>query len=315
MPRRKTPPPTLAEAVNFPRDPVSGRLIDPSTGKFFRRTNAMMDEFRDIILDVIRAEPKLTLRRLHYALVSRGVQPNVLTSYQNLSAISVEMRRGGSIPRGTFVDNARETLYPNIWDSLAEAVASLIDHYRRSPWTNSEDRVLVMVEKDALRGVLWPTCSSLGVPLGIARGRASESFLEDMAEVINDEASEYAGNLHVGYLGDWDPTGWANPDDIEKRLRGFLDDESRMTFTRLGLNPAQITALGLPTSMVAKSSDPNYARWPGGTVAVEVDAVPVAELQRIVRDFIGTFITQAEYDAAEDAAAEDVEKLEAFAAT
>src|SRR6516225_9124064 len=81
----------------------------------------------------------------------------------------------------------------------------------------AERHVLVM---RALAGVIYPVTSMYDVPLMVARGYASLSFLYYAAEYINDlDVPAY-----IYHLGDFDPSGVNAGEKIEETLRELAPD-------------------------------------------------------------------------------------------
>ena len=103
-------------------------------------------------------------------------------------------------------------------------------------WADQDVHVEVWAEKDAIRGTVYPVTAEYDVPLMIARGYSSETFLWETAEDINDE-----GKPAVIYqLGDRDRDGVRAWEAIQKRLRAFVDDDIDLTFQRIAVTPEQI---------------------------------------------------------------------------
>jgi hypothetical protein len=138
-------------------------------------------------------------------------------------------------------------------------------------------------EKDAIRGVVYPVTAEFDVPLMIARGFPSETFLHQTAEAITDD-----GKPAVIYqLGDHDPSGVAAWNDIQRKLRSFVPSHIDLTFERIAVTEAQIHDLGLPTRPT-KQSDTRARNFVGDSV--EVDAIPSTTLRQLVRDSIERWI-------------------------
>ena|SRR5262249_32462554 len=74
---------------------------------------------------------------------------------------------------------------PRTFDSVEQALRDTAAFYRKSLWTDADAYVEIWLEKDALAGVVLPVTSMFDVPLMVARGYASLSFLHDAAEAIN----------------------------------------------------------------------------------------------------------------------------------
>src|SRR6478672_3599029 len=92
--------------------------------------------------------------------------------------------------------------------------------YRKSLWADADAYVEVWLEKDALSGVVYPVNSKYDVPLMVARGYASLSFLHSAAEYIN----ELDVPTYIYHLGDYDPSGVDAGDKIEKTLKEMAPD-------------------------------------------------------------------------------------------
>ena len=193
------------------------------------------------------------------------------------------MRRSGELPYGWITDGSRLRLKPKTFSNAQAALENTARMYRRDLWIEQGVHVEVWTEKDAIRGVVSPVTIEYDVPLMISRGFSSETFLYETAEDINDE-----GNPAVIYqLGDHDPSGVAAWDDIQRKLREFVDNDIDLTFERIAVNPDQITTLDLPTRPT-KQSDTRAAKFIGESV--EVDAVPSSVLRDWVRDAIEFWI-------------------------
>ena len=80
------------------------------------------------------------------------------------------------------------------------------------------------------------------VPLMVARGYASLSFLHSAAEYIDDlDVPTY-----IYHLGDFDPSGVNAGEKIEQTLREMAPD-AEIHFERIAVNPRQIDDWNLPT--------------------------------------------------------------------
>ena len=106
-----------------------------------------------------------------------------------------------------------------------------------------------MAQKDALSGVIIPETNYYDVPLMVARGYASLSFLHSAAEGI----SEIGKPAYIYHLGDYDPSGVNAGEKIEETLRELAPD-AEIHFERLAVTPDQISAWNLPTRPT-KASD------------------------------------------------------------
>jgi hypothetical protein len=140
--------------------------------------------------------------------------------------------------------------------------------------------VEVWLEKDALAGVLTPVTEMYDVPLMVARGYASLSFLHGSAEYI----AALNVPTFIYHLGDFDPSGVNAGEKIEQTLREMAP-KAEIHFERLAVTPAQISAWGLPTRPT-KTTDSRSKGF--GDISVELDAVAPEDL----RDLVETAIQQ-----------------------
>ena len=110
------------------------------------------------------------------------------------------------------------------------------------------------------------------VPLMVARGYASLSFLHSAAEYINDlEVPAY-----IYHLGDFDPSGVNAGEKIEETLREMAPD-AEIHFERIAVTPEQIGEWDLPTRPT-KATDTRSKGF--GDISVELDAIEPDQLAR-----------------------------------
>jgi len=185
------------------------------------------------------------------------------------------MRRAGTLPYGWLADSTRWQRKPRSFISVEEALKDTARLYRKALWDDADAYVEVWLEKDALAGVVYPVTSKFDVPLMVARGYASLSFLSD--------AADYIADLHVPtyiyHLGDFDPSGQDAARAIEQTLREMAP-KAEIHFERLAVVPAQIARWRLPTRPT-KTTDSRAKGF--GSVSVELDAIPPIQLRALVQ--------------------------------
>jgi hypothetical protein len=141
-------------------------------------------------------------------------------------------------------------------------------------WASADCYVEVWLEKDALAGVVMPVTSTYDVPLMVARGYASLSFLHTAAEYIrNLDVSTY-----IYHLGDFDPSGVNACVKIEETLRDMAPNAELM-FERIAVEQWQIEEWSLPTRPT-KASDTRSKKF--GDISVELDAISPDRLRSLV---------------------------------
>jgi|GEM_PF-440626 len=237
------------------------------------------------MIALVDAERPMTIRQLFYRLVTRGVIGKTEGEYKStVCRLALRLREQGAIDWNDIVDNTRLMRKPASWSSVHDVLFYTAQHYRRAIWDQAEDYVEVWSEKDAISGVLYSVTAPWDVPLMIARGFASASFLHSAAQTI--EAQGKPAFLY--YFGDHDPSGVDIDRAIEKRLREFAPD-AEIYFERVAVLPWQIDEWELPTRPT-KKTDSRAKNFAGESV--EVDAIPPAELRFLAQGVIGLHVDE-----------------------
>jgi hypothetical protein len=253
-------------------------------GRRYRRTNAELAEIDTAIYEIAEAEQPVSTRGVYYRVMSRGLVPkHEQQGYGVVQRQTVKLRRSGDLPYAWIADGTRLHLKPRTWSSAEAALEHTAKFYRQALWDDQNVHVEIWSEKDAIRSVVYPVTSDFDVPLMVARGYASESFLWSTAEAIIAD-----GKPAVIYqLGDHDPSGVDAWRVIRERLRGFIPAHIDIEFERIAVTPEQITELSLPTRPT-KQSDTRAKKFEGESV--EVDAIPSTILRGLVREAIEQWI-------------------------
>jgi len=220
----------------------------------------------------------MTVRQVFYQATVRGLVEKAESGYGKVQTDLTIMRRAGELPYGWLADNTRWQRKPRTFDSVEDALQATAAFYRKSLWTNADSYVEIWLEKDALAGVILPVTSMYDVPLMVARGYASLSFLYNAAEYINDLDVP----TFIYHCGDFDPSGVNAGEKIEETLHDLAPDAD-ITFERIAVTPEQITAWALPTRPT-KGSDTRSKNF--GEISVELDAIEPNQLRALVQQAI-----------------------------
>lgn len=226
----------------------------------------------------------LSLRQLYYQLVSKNVVPNTEKSYKNIGVLVSDARLAGLIDWDMIKDRGREMIENPHWDDPADFMTSVAPQYRFNLWDDQTCYVEVMVEKQALEGVLIPVCRSLDVPFTANKGYSSSSALYEASKRFLKRA-EQEKTLYVIYLGDHDPSGMDMSRDVADRLNLFIDGSGGwIEVNRVALNMDQIEELNPPENP-AKITDSRADKYIAeyGASSWELDAIEPAQLADIVR--------------------------------
>jgi hypothetical protein len=217
----------------------------------------------------------------------------------------VLMRKNGDMPYGWLADNTRWQRKPKTFDGVEEALRNTAQFYRKSLWVDADAYVEVWLEKDALSGVIYPVTAEYDVPLMVARGYASLSFLADAAEAISDlDVPTY-----IYHLGDLDPSGVNAGEKIEETLRELAPD-AEIHFERLAVTSKQVADWDLP-SRPTKKSDSRAKKF-GSDISVELDAIEPDRLRDLVRGAIEKHLPRHQFEilkAAEQSEREIIKRL------
>jgi hypothetical protein len=243
----------------------------------------------------------MTVRQVFYQATVRGIVEKTEAGNTKVQTDFVQMRRAGVLPYGWIADNTRWQRSPTTWGSVEEALQDTARIYRKALRRHAPCYVEVWLEKDALSGVVYPVTSEYDVPLMVARGYASLSFLHSAAEAI----AELEVPAIIYHLGDFDPSGVNAAEKIEETLRELAPD-AEIHFRRLAVTREQITAWDLPTRPT-KASDTRSKGF--GEISVELDAIEPAQLRSIVRNAIEDYLPRDQLEKLKVAEASERQQL------
>lgn len=259
------------------------------------------EALRKIIIEI----RPCTVRQVFYQASVRGLIEKSEPGYDKVQRALVTMRRTGVISYRDITDSTRWQIKPKTYDNVQQALNDTADFYRRSVWSDVDAYVEVWLEKDALAGVVQPITGRYDVPLMVARGFSSLSFLNSAAEdirVLEKPAFIY-------HLGDHDPSGVSAANKIEQTLREFAPD-AEIHFERLAVLPHQIARWNLPTRPT-KKSDSRAKTFKGDSV--ELDAIPPDHLRLLVLNAIEQHLPTHQLSVLQVAEDSEREILRAFA--
>ena len=220
----------------------------------------------------------MTVRQVFYQATVREIVEKSEAGYTKVQTDLVQMRKAGAMPYAWIADNTRWQRKPNSFTSVQEALEETARLYRKALWADADAYVEVWLEKDALAGVVYPVTSKYDVPLMVARGYASFSFLHSAAEYINTLGVP----TYIYHFGDFDPSGVNAGEKIEQTLIEMAPN-AEIYFERVAVTPKQIRDWDLPTRPT-KTTDSRAKNF--GDVSVELDAIEPDVLRDLVEEAI-----------------------------
>lgn len=216
MAREKFEDRTLTGNIN-----VACKYDDGTTRMWTARKEDVVQHIRQIVNEYASQGYILTLRQLHYQLVTKNWIVNHDTAYKKLGSILDDCRYAGVIDWSAIEDRGRVPYLPWAVDSTDEAIQTIIDQYRRDRQEGQENLVELWTEKDALSGILKRSTSKYHIQLVVNKGYTSSSALynayERVVHAIKDDK-----RFTILYFGDHDPSGLDMVRDIRERLFLFL---------------------------------------------------------------------------------------------
>ena len=250
----------------------------------------------------------LSLRQCYYQLVAANIIPNSEHSYKNVGNLISDARLAGLIDWDMIDDRGRTVSSNPHWDNPRQFMESVAPQFAIDKWQDQRCYVEVMVEKQALEGVLEPVCGELDIRFSANKGYSSSSAMykagRRLRHALGDEKE-----CHVIYLGDHDPSGIDMTRDISERLNLFArvlgqdeieairargedlntlmeaGDIAGVTVHRVALNMDQIRALRPPENpakITDSRADAYIAKY--GRSSWELDAIEPSALAKLVRD-------------------------------
>jgi DNA topoisomerase VI subunit A len=263
--------------------------------RFHKRSLELIAKCDVIVNEYVAQGFRLTIRQLYYQLVARGHIENTMQSYNNVQALMTNARLAGLIDWDAIEDRTRGFIDFPSWSSGADILRACAGQYHEDMWADQETRIFVVVEKEALAGVLERVCKKWDCPLLPARGYPSASTLREFAKERIMGATRQIVVLH---LGDHDPSGIDMTRDLCDRLALFTRDTIEINFKRIALNMDQIEEVNPPANP-AKQTDARFEAYRAqfGDESWELDALSptyIHELvERNVLDYVDPDIWQS----------------------
>jgi hypothetical protein len=265
-----------------------------------------MEGRRAALYSIIANMQPMTVRQAFYQATVRGIVEKSEKGYGKIQRALVDMRWDGQVPYSWITDNTRWQRKPKTFNGIAQALEDTAAFYRKNLWQDADAYVEIWLEKDALSGVIYPITSQYDVPLMVARGYASLSFLQNAGAAINGMGVP----AYIYHFGDFDPSGVNAAEKIEESLGKFAPDAD-IQFKRIALTPRQIRELKLPTRPTKKTDTRSKSF---GELSVELDAIAPDDLRAMVQKVIEQHLPKERFEILKEAEASERQLLRSFVA-
>jgi hypothetical protein len=266
--------------------------------KRYRAPKAEVEQRRQSFFEIVLEMRPMTVRQVFYQASVRGIVDKSDAGYNEVQTDLVEMRRAGVLPYDWLADTTRWQRKPHTFHSVEQALNDTASFYRKALWANADAYVEVWLEKDALSGVVTPITFLYDVPLMVARGYASLSFLHSAADLIK----RLDVPIWIYHFGDFDPSGVNAGEKIEEGLIAMAPD-AEIHFERVAVTTEQIADWNLQTRPT-KTSDSRSKNF--GDISVELDAIEPSRLRSLVTEVIERHLPPEQFAVLK--AAEDSER-------
>lgn len=241
--------------------------------KSFNEEQSLLIDYCNRVIESYRRQGyDLSLRQLYYRLVAANVIPNTVRAYKYVGELINNARLAGLVDWEMIVDRGRVSQIVEQVSGPSVSLRRLAQSFRLDCWSDQPVYIEVMVEKQALEGVLWPVCAKYGVTFTSNKGYCSASTFYRVSKRIS-RAVKRGKQPVVLYAGDHDPSGQDMTRDVKDRLRMFCGVD--VDVKRLALNKSQVDEHSLPPNP-AKLSDSRARKYVDkyGTHSWELDALP-----------------------------------------
>jgi hypothetical protein len=250
----------------------------------------LIEVCNEIINEYLVDGYQLTTRQLYYQLVAKDLIPNNVKSYSRIKNLINDARVAGVMDWDAIVDRGRSVLTPNTWDIPYRILKAVAENFRIDHWEYQPCTVLVMCEKQALEGILYPATHHWGIPYVSNKGYASVSLLYKIGQNLKKHALNERKSVRVLYFGDHDPSGLDMDRDVADRLQMFSEatyETPSVTVTRVALTQEQIQELNPPPNP-AKETDSRAKEYQSkyGTFSWELDAIEPKKLVGLLDSWV-----------------------------
>lgn len=266
----------------------------------------------------------LSDRQIHYALLNdppltHASKPdsgyrNHPNCYKQLTDLLTRARLERKIPMSVIADETRPI---SLWDVhqtprtfLRGQIDDFLKGYYRDLQQSQPNHVEIVGEKNTVQGVIKPVALEYCLPVTTGRGFCSLPPRYEMAQRFLKSGKE---NLILLVLSDLDPDGEEICHSFTRSLRDDFGIKS-VKAIKVTLTRAQVDHFRLPPGMEAKTGSATYAKFVGkyGKAVYELEALPPATLQALLRQAIESVLDLDAFNAQIEAEKGDAQSLDVY---
>ncbi len=256
--------------------------------KDFHTTSLSQIQTINEILDEYKAQGfDLSLRQLYYQLVVKNYIPNTKGSYKNLGNLLRNARLAGFVDWSMIVDRSRSQIISPFWRNPKHILDDAVSWFQIDPWDNQPVHMELLIEKDALSGILIPVTRQLNIYFTATIGYPSISILHRMSKRLLHYLDE-GKDIYILHMADHDPSGIDMTRDLADRLEMFTGYP--IVVERLALTSIQIKRYNPPENPVKlKDTRANTYIDEHGYSSWELDALDPKVLADLVIEFVDEY--------------------------
>ena len=279
--------------TNSPSRP-RGRPLSPEVTERRRQITEMAERFQPA-----------SIRQLYYQAEVAGLVPKTDAGYRAVQHDILVLRQQGDIEYHWISDSTRWMRKSRSYRGIDHFLDLSISTYRRDLWHHAPVYVEIWIEKDALAGTVMSETNAYDVPLMVAKGFSSETYLYEAAEAIADKDKP---DIYAFF--DHDPSGKHSAKHIERRLREFAPG-AEIHFELVAVTEEQIEQWELPTRETKREGNRHAKNFEGDSC--ELDSIPPDRLRDLVRECIMRHIDRDHFATVQAAEESERAALKMFA--
>ena len=265
---------------------------------------------------------QLSDRMIHYALLNApplihaskadSFYENTPQCYKALTEILTRARLAGIIPMNAIADETRPVqvwdVHQDVQSFLRREIGGFGKGYWRDLMQSQPDQVEIINEKNTTAGIVKPIAARYCIPLTTGRGYCSLPPRHAIAERFRKSGK---ARLVLLIVSDFDPDGEEIAHSFARSMRDDFEIDEVVPI-KVALTADQVRDFRLPPQMKAKTGSTSYKRFSAehGDDVFELEALPPADLQRVLQAAIDSVIDVDLFNQEVDQEASDAAELE-----